>query len=321
MPHKFFQQLFLHRRDIWRERIVGGDGALESFWNGMSQSEFVQRHPYLPKSSWCDTVPLGFHGDGGAFNAQDSLYSLSWNALTATGATMQTRFLFTSIRKSDMCEGSMDRVLHIFAWSMNVLLSGQTPHRDWDNRRLDGGGVDLAGGFCGCLTQIRGGWEWYCQIVGFPRWIEAARMCPFCQASATNPNIPWSDFSLGAAWRPTVWSHDEYIAHMLLHELVIPMLFRTNGGVLGLRLECVMVDVLHTVDLGLTTHIVGNVIWWLVVMCACFGGRTFADRISACGANLKQWYKDNGFKKPFAREDDARARARSWGVAPDEIQL
>ena len=57
-----------------------------------------------------------------------------------------------------------------------------------------------------------------------------------------------------------------------------------------------MVDVLHTVDLGLTTHIVGNVIWWLVVMCACFGGRTFADRISACGANLKQWYKDNGFK-------------------------
>jgi hypothetical protein len=49
MPHKFFQQLFLHRRDIWRERIVGGDGALESFWNGVVQSEFVQRHPYLPQ--------------------------------------------------------------------------------------------------------------------------------------------------------------------------------------------------------------------------------------------------------------------------------
>ena len=165
----------------------------------MSQSEFVQRHPYLPKGSWCDTVPLGFHGDGGAFNAQYSLYSLSWNALTAAGVTMQTRFLFTSIRKSDMCEGSMDRVPHIFAWSMNVLLSGQALHRDWDNRRLDGGGVDLAGGLRGCLTQIRGDWEWYCQIFGFPRWNEAARMCPFCQASATNPNLPWSDVSLVAA--------------------------------------------------------------------------------------------------------------------------
>ena len=33
----------------------------------------------------------------------------------------------------------------------------------------------------------------------------------------------------------------------------------------GLRLECVMIDVLHTADLGVTAHILGTILWECVV--------------------------------------------------------
>ena len=40
--------------------------------------------------------------------------------------------------------------------------------------------------------------------------------------------------------------------------LALLSLFAT---VTGLRLECVMIDVLHTVDLGIAAHIVANIMW------------------------------------------------------------
>ena len=48
-----------------------------------------------------------------------------------------------------------------------------------------------------------------------------------------------------------------------------------------------MVDVLHTVDLGLTGHICGNVIWWLVICVNVFGLPTYARRMEACQTHYK----------------------------------
>ena len=52
---------------------------------------------------------------------------------------------------------------------------------------------------------------------------------------------------------------------MYLHAegLAVPVLF---ACLLGFRLECVMVDVLHTVDQGVASHIVGSVIWLVAVV-------------------------------------------------------
>ena len=55
---------------------------------------------------------MGFHGDGGRFTKQDGVYVLSWNSLTqAFGPTLDTRFLFTVMRKSDLIDGTMDNLL------------------------------------------------------------------------------------------------------------------------------------------------------------------------------------------------------------------
>ena len=52
-----------------------------------------------------------------------------------------------------------------------------------------------------------------------------------------------------------------------------------------------MVDVLHTIDLGLSSHVVGNVIWWLAIVCSVFGGTTQAEKMALCHAHMKKWYR------------------------------
>ena len=163
----------------------------------MQESAFVRMHPFLPEAVWPTTVPIGMHGDGGAFNKHDSLYTIAWNSLVAKGATVQTRFLFTVAKKTDMTDATLDALMDMFGWSCNVLLSGQTPHTDWHHppRPLDGGGCDLTpDGLRGCLTQARGDWERMVKLFHFPRW-DQSRMCPYCAASANDPAFIWTDFA------------------------------------------------------------------------------------------------------------------------------
>ena len=85
-----------------------------------------------------------------------------------------------------------------------------------------------------------------------------------------------------------MWTHEAYIVFLRALGYVIPIIFLI---VLGFRLECVTVDVLHALDQGYSCHIVANVIWHLAVLRNCFGGSTYAERIKRCSANLKEWYK------------------------------
>lgn len=288
-PHKFFASLYKHRQDIWNNRIVGGDGACRQYWESVADTDFVRQHPFLPRSHWDFIIPVGFHGDGGGFNNHDSLYGLAWNSLLAHGQTIQTRFLFTVMRKSDMVADSLDTVLRAYAWSMNVLLSGETPHQNWLGHDIPGGGMPLAGGYRGTLVQCRGDWQFFCQIFYFPQWNCADVMCPFCRASSTDPTLAWSDTSPTAGWRATRWTHDTYLAWRRGAGLAIPMLFL----VIGFRLECVNIDVLHTVDQGIASHIIGSIMWYLAVIRCVFGGRTINEKVNNLKKNMKEWYSKN----------------------------
>ena len=90
------------------------------------------------------------------------------------------------------------------------------------------------------------------------------------------------------------------------------MLFRMA---FGLRLECTMVDVLHTVDLGLTGHVCGNVIWWFVIVVNIFGLPTYARRMEACHSHYKkrcnQFHSKNKLRGELTGER-IRPDAGSW---------
>ena len=128
------------------------------FWQAMRETSFVTKHPSLPRSSWHRIIPLGFHGDAGAFSHQDSLYAISWNSLVGSGSTAQKRFLFIVLRKSEMTHETMDAAFRAMAWSFNLMLEGKRPAKNMHGRSIPGGGGLLAEGWRAALCQLRGDW-------------------------------------------------------------------------------------------------------------------------------------------------------------------
>lgn len=106
-------------------------------------------------------------------------------------------------------------------------------------------------------------------------------MCPYCRANSVDRSRLWTDFFTEAGWRDTRFTHESYkyeyihicictyIAlengrlHLRMAGRAIPVLFLV---VLGFRLEFVTIDVLHCVDKGVGSHIVGNIVWIIVVL-------------------------------------------------------
>ena len=111
----------------------------------MQDTEFVRRHPKLPTMDWDFACPIGFHGDAGSFNKQESVYLLSWNSLLGTGTTVAKRFVLTVLRKSHVTVGTIASILQICTWSMNALMSGIMPQQNWLGMPIRGGDW-IAGG-------------------------------------------------------------------------------------------------------------------------------------------------------------------------------
>ena len=127
------------------------------------------------------------------------------------------------------------------------------------------------------------------QAFQFPQWNEVGMMCPFCRASGRGPNYLFTDCRIGAGWRRTIWTHHEYIKYLKDNGFAIPVLLAL---VIGLRLECITPDVLHTVDQGVASHIIGNVLWFLAITKAVFGGSNQQQKIERLARHLNQWYND-----------------------------
>ena len=102
-PHLFFKQLFYERREHWDEAVFCSQEAIDEFWSRSSQDPDIKDHPNLQSArARRRSVPLGMHGDGGSFSKQDSLLTISWNSLLGSGNTLRKRFVFTTIRKSQL---------------------------------------------------------------------------------------------------------------------------------------------------------------------------------------------------------------------------
>ena len=147
LPHQFFASFYKECRPHWSQTVCGPSGAAAEFWQAISGLDFVKKHPALPLHERHRTIPLGFHGDGGAFSKQDNLYVLSWNSLLGTGSTIQKRFVCTVVRKYDMTTATLEAILEILSWSFNVLLSGRRPTLDYLGRPTGDADELLADGY------------------------------------------------------------------------------------------------------------------------------------------------------------------------------
>ena len=189
-----------------------------------------------------------------------------------------------------MLPTTLDTLLKRLSWSFNVLLTGSYPAHDWLGRRIpysSSSPPQFHSKLRGALVQIRGDWEFYKQAFHFPAWNTKINMCYLCRASNDHNELTFSDFSDDAGWRQTIWTHEKYMRHVRRSALAIPILL---SYVHGLRLECVTVDVLHTIDLGITSRILGSLLVVLVLKRGVLGGSNIPEKLQMLQARLKAWY-------------------------------
>eukprot|EP00959_Pyramimonas_sp_CCMP1952_P135888 2842960-Pyramimonas_sp.AAC.1 len=100
-----------------------------------------------------------------------------------SGATKETRYVFTTVPKSWMhSKAVLDVVFTRLAWAFNALCDGKLPMTDWQGASMAGGrtlaqGWRLAVIFCG------GDWEFYSSHCGFPTGQSVPNNCWMCRAS------------------------------------------------------------------------------------------------------------------------------------------
>ena len=137
-------------------------------------------------------IAMGFHGDGVPFQKSTHKHSctevLSWNLLCDRDGK---RYMFCNINKDFLCccgcagRCTLDALLDVYVWSMNVLLEGKHPCQRHDGGDLDGvrnANKSKPLGFHGLLLQVRGDWQWYSQVLNFPTW-NSNFMCWRCKAT------------------------------------------------------------------------------------------------------------------------------------------
>ncbi len=133
--------------------------------------------------------------------------------------------------------------------------------------------------------QVRGDWEFYATVFDFPRWNAEENMCYVCKASGSEPNLLWTTAALTCGWRATVRTHESYLQELHIAGKRASGLF----AIVGLRLEGVMIDILHTVDLGLASHILANI--FVEIMALWHWGSNQQARASGLHGDIQEWYK------------------------------
>lgn len=288
MPHTFFAKLYEERRDLFDRWIRGPLGATDTFWKVLHNSPITRDHDGLKKPEYLPkTVPLGLHGDGGSFSHQDSLFVLSWNGLLGHmgGETgLGKRWLYTVIRKKDLIPATWHELWRVFAWSMNCLLTGITPSIDWDLKEMHGGRRYIAEGWRGALIQVRGDWEFLANVVGLPHWGAGDNMCWMCHASNTDPALKWQDGSAEAGWRRRRRTHASWKEEL---RGALPTIFLMT---IGLSIGCVMVDTLHAVDLGVASHVAGNVFRMCLDRNVWQGGN-LKNNAAKLSSEIEEWHR------------------------------
>jgi len=282
-PLKWVEKLKASDQQRFDTVIRGSPGEVSEFWNNL-EGNVIRTHNE-ERLDLERSIPCSIHGDGAPTTKTEGLFTISWSSMLGKGTTKDTRHVFTVIQKSDIGPNTLDVLFQRLAWSFNALAAGCMPQRDWKGlRTTDQPGRLLAQGWRPIAICLRGDWEFFVQVCGFPCCTAVPNMCWICMASPDG-ELRWTRGDEGAPWRGTLKSHEVYLAMLRAMGVRVPGVFHIRS----LRLEGVLGDSMHTIDMGVSAHLCGNVMH--EVMEANRGwGSTKADRVATLGDKLKAYY-------------------------------
>ena len=132
-------------------------------------------------------LALGIHGDGIPCNYDrtESVFALSLNLPGVGGRWQRMRIPMVVLPKGRVCEETMYDVFEVIAWSLRHLQQGSWPTtrhdgEPWkasDKQRRERQGPLASRA---ALVEVRGDWEFYSQVFGFPYHNEKDGICWRC---------------------------------------------------------------------------------------------------------------------------------------------
>ena len=153
-----------------------------------------------------DVVALGLWMDGVPFNhdRSQSLECISMNFPSLPKEYQDVRLPVTCFPKFFLAKGkTWDSVLKPIVWSMRCLLFGRFPQQRHDNKPFtqdDAARKRLAGSAIGmhcALSEVRGDWSMFKDVLRFPGWQGKGPVCFLCSCTLATLHDVGSD----AAWR------------------------------------------------------------------------------------------------------------------------
>jgi hypothetical protein len=247
------------------ENILVDRMTVKDFWrNSDEQQPKLQNHPMKLVRSWHSTfIPFMLHGDAAEFQERDSLMIISMRSILTSLPISASQLLIAALPKSCATKATWHQIWTVVKWSFTALFEGRHPLRDHEGndfpegstRKANAGKPLTADGMRGVLFCLAGDMQFFSDEIGFAHSAANAK-CSFCQGN--NTTHPWNDLRSNAKWRTTLRDSHE-IQHPVME---IP----------GVTIQTFTLDVLHVIDLGVSVHLVGNLLFEFV-FCVLPGNR------------------------------------------------
>ena len=297
-PHEVFASLWVKAPKLFAQRFLGCEDAnsvatvLTQFWSMVPESDprksmlraaWAKRGDGQPESALRQrAVPLAVHGDAVPIGAKVSYDAVSWSGLLGRSlSTLDQKVLVGGLVTKLVGDGTENEHWQAIVWSLMTLWMGIFPEHDalgepWPagSRQREAQGKPLASGLVGVIWVIKADMDWLANGLGlqhssskFPCcWCQANRFQTGEEPDAVMFNIvprPLFDHSPTAAWRESTWKDAQKWRESLgnTHALF----YLPNVAIFTVR-----ADTMHIADLGVSHHILGNVLYHA---CYCSGNR------------------------------------------------
>lgn len=246
------------------EKYFGSVEQMGSFWRWQRQDnpKYYKNVFFEQANDMTKVIPLLVHGDGAQHAEHDSLFAISFRSLLTALSVKDSQFLCAGICKSSKTADTLPEIWRHLCWSFGAMAAGTHPLKDADGKPFQPGTYrhSVAGspltkqGFRAVVWVLAGDMEYFQNELGLPHHA-CNEPCAWCECNKSD--IPWNDFRDRAAWRSRIRTAQQHLEDPITDHCVME--------IPGVNFFSLHLDVLHVLDLGVTSHAVGNLLWELCV--------------------------------------------------------
>lgn len=243
-------------------KFIFGFQEVEAFWNNVAPTNKMLDPKITKRGAWkSKTLPLQLHADGAAFHDRDSLVTVSISGLLKQGSIKESNLVLASYPKSCTSKIQGSETWHVIwewlVWDFHALLANKWPSVDpfgepfapGSIRAERAGKMILPSGWAAMIWNISGDMDYFQNDLGCPHHAVTGDkpLCIFCNCDKETRN--WFDFRDASPW---VQGRSLWVPQHPLFDLQTFSVYNISY------------DVLHVMDLGVTSHAVANLLFNII---------------------------------------------------------